>query len=82
MQLFVKVYKNKYTDSLETLYTTSVVTAIEGVETAYVAMANKANKDIMRELELYNDEVDAAKDGDLGHRYAGGIGRYIPKSYR
>ncbi len=65
MQLFVKVYKNKYIDSLETLYTTSVVTAIEGVETAYVAMANQINKDIMREIELYNDEIDAATDGDL-----------------
>ena len=65
MQLFVKVYKNKYVDSLETLYITSVVTAIEGVETAYVAMATQGNKEIIRLLELYNEEIDEAKDGDL-----------------
>lgn len=65
MQLFVEVYKNKYIDSLETLYTTSVVTDIEGVDTAYVAMATQANKGIMKELELYDDEIKAAKDSDL-----------------
>lgn len=65
MKLFIKVYKNRYIDSLETLYKTSILSGIEGVETAYVAMATKTNKEIMKDIKLSNSELEAAEENDL-----------------
>ena len=41
----VKIEKNKYVDSLETLFTTGVLNDQKGIEIGYVNMANKAMKE-------------------------------------
>ncbi len=51
MAIYVKVEKNRYVDSLQTLFTTALLNDREGIEIGYVNMANTAFKEVLRKEE-------------------------------
>lgn len=65
MAVFSEIRSNQYFDSIQTLYTTSVLLEIEGVEKAYVSMGTQVGKDVLRDLDMINDEINNASESDL-----------------
>ena len=61
----VKIEKNKYVDSLETLFTTGVLNDQKGIEIGYVNMANKALKEALKTEGILTPEIDALSDSDF-----------------
>ena len=61
----VKIEKNKYVDSLETLFTTGVLNEQEGIEIGYVNMANKALKDALKSEGMLTPEIEVLSDSDF-----------------
>ena len=61
----VKIEKNKYVDSLETLFTTGVLNDQKGIEIGYVNMANKAMKEALKAEEMLTPEIEALSDSDF-----------------
>lgn len=64
MQVFVKIQKNRYIDSLETLQQTAVLNEQEGIETGYVGMATAVFKEVIEEIGLSTDEIQACSEAD------------------
>ncbi|MGH0051866.1 MAG: hypothetical protein ACQ5SW_00560 [Sphaerochaetaceae bacterium] len=65
MKLFSEIRKNQYFDSIQTLYATSVLSDMEGVEKAYVSMGTKAGKDVLKDLEMIDEAISSASESDL-----------------
>lgn len=65
MKLFSEVKKNQYFDSIQTLYATSVLSDMDGVEKAYVSMGTQAGKDVLRDLDMIDDAIGNASESDL-----------------
>ena len=61
----VKIEKNKYVDSLETLFTTGVLNDQKGIEVGYVNMANKALKDALKAEGMLTPEIEVLSDSDF-----------------
>ncbi len=64
MELFVKIEKGTYVDSLETLFSSTVFNEQPGIETGNIGMATGMFKDICRELGLWNDDFAGCGEGD------------------
>ncbi len=65
MQVFFKIDKNRYVDSLETLYMTAVLNSQEGVEVGFAAMAKASLKSDLAKNGMLTDEVQALKESDF-----------------
>lgn len=55
MENFIKIKKNTYVDSLESLAESSVLNEQPGVEIGYAGMATKAFLDILAEIGLLTE---------------------------
>ena len=64
MELFARIEKGKYIDSLETLFSATVFNEQPGIETGNIGMATDSFKDISKELGLLTDEIAALSEGD------------------
>jgi succinyl-CoA synthetase alpha subunit len=65
MDIFFLVRKNKYIDSLATLFTNSLMMECDGIKTVFAGMATDNNKKTMTELGLMNGEIASAGENDL-----------------
>ena len=59
------VKKNTYVDSVSLMSISTKANQIEGVTQAFVAMGTPMNKEVLANLDLLTDELDAATGGDL-----------------
>ncbi|MBQ5986488.1 MAG: FdrA family protein [Clostridia bacterium] len=64
MELFVKIEKGRYVDSLETLFSSTVFNEQPGIETGNIGMATDAFKDVNKELGLLTPEIATLSEGD------------------
>ncbi len=64
MEIFVKVEKNHYIDSLETLSETAVFNDQPGIETGYIGMATAAFLEVVQEIGLATPEVLSCSEAD------------------
>ena len=62
--IFVKIEKNRYIDSLETLSETAFMNEQPGVRTAFVGMANDTFKEVTAEIGLSSPEITACSEAD------------------
>ncbi len=65
MAIYVKIDKNRYVDSLQTLFTTAFLNDQEGIEIGYVNMANRAFKEVLRAEGMLLAEIDTLSDADF-----------------
>lgn len=65
MELYTKLFKGKYMDSLETLYRSSMLSQQEGIEHGFVGMANEAFKLVLSQYGYYTETLKQAHDEDL-----------------
>lgn len=65
MELFSIVRKNTYMDSLACLFAMSTMMDCEGIESAYVCMATKNNRQSLEDLGLVDEAVSRAREDDL-----------------
>ncbi len=65
MPQFIKVDENSYIDSMETMFATSLMLNIAGIQTVYVGMAIPSNKDVLAQLGFKSELIDAAQPNDL-----------------
>lgn len=65
MAVFTKISKNRYVDSLDTLYMTSVLNEQEGVEVGYMGMVTDAFKKGLEKEGMLSDEVSCLKESDF-----------------
>lgn len=64
MKVYAQIKKGKYIDSLETLFSSSVLNEQPGVDVGYVGMATASFKDILAEIGLMTEEIDGCGDND------------------
>ena len=62
--IFVKIEKNRYIDSLETLSETAFMNEQPGVRTAFVGMATDTFKEVTAEIGLSSPEISACSEAD------------------
>lgn len=65
MENFIRIKKNTYVDSLESLAESSVLNEQPGVEIGYAGMATKAFLDILAEIGLLTEEAAACGPNDF-----------------
>ncbi|NMA66224.1 MAG: FdrA family protein [Clostridiaceae bacterium] len=65
METVVKVYPNRYYDSVQLMFTTSAIKKKPGIRTALVAMATQANKDIFKDIGMDTDSIQNAGPNDM-----------------
>ena len=65
MSVFIRIEKDRYIDSLETLFSSSVLVEQEGVNSGYVGIGSKAFRDTAAEEGLSCPELASATDNDL-----------------
>lgn len=65
MESIIKVYPNRYYDSVQLMYITSAMKKKEHVDTAFVAMGTQANKEIFCDLGMDGSAVGAAGPNDM-----------------
>jgi FdrA protein len=65
MESVIKVYPNRYYDSVQLMFITSAIKKKQGVETALVAMGTPANKEIFSDLGMNNSSVNNAGPNDM-----------------
>ncbi|MFD7292943.1 acyl-CoA synthetase FdrA [Streptomyces sp. NPDC059897] len=59
------IKKNTYFDSVSLMSISTKANQLDGVEQAFVAMATEKNKEVLGNLDLLTDELEAAGNGDL-----------------
>ncbi len=64
MSVFAKIEKGKYIDSLETLFSSSVLNEQPGISAGYIGMGTEAFKAVASDLGLMTEAVAACGDGD------------------
>ncbi len=64
MNIFVKIERNHYIDSLETLSQTAVFNDQPGIDTGYIGMATPAFLEVVQEIGLAAPEVLACSEAD------------------
>lgn len=65
MSVFIKIEKGRYIDSLETLFSTSVLADQPGISNGFVGVATNAFKDTVISSGLNTPELDRATGNDL-----------------
>ena len=65
MALSVKILENRYIDSVSLMAMSTQANEIEGVDEVIIAMATEMNKEVMKNVGLYNDEIKNASSSDL-----------------
>lgn len=65
MALSVKILKNRYIDSVSLMALSTKANQIEGVEEVIIAMATEMNKEVMQNVNLYNEAIANAETSDL-----------------
>ncbi|QIK84327.1 acyl-CoA synthetase FdrA [Sanguibacter sp. HDW7] len=65
MTIHRSVRKNTYVDSVSLMSISTKANQIDGVTQAFVAMGTAMNKEVLANLELLTDELEAATGGDL-----------------
>lgn len=65
MELFTKIHKNRYIDSLETLQETAALNEQPGIETGYIGMATAVFREVVEEIGLSTPEIQACTDADF-----------------
>lgn len=65
MALSVKVLENRYVDSVSLMAMSTQANEIDGVEEVIIAMATDMNKEVMKNVNLFDDEVANASSSDL-----------------
>lgn len=63
--LCVKIEKNKYVDSLETLFTTGVLNDQKGIDIGFVNMASKVFKETLKTEGMLTPEIENLSDSDF-----------------
>ena len=59
MEVFVKIERGRYVDSLETLLASSVLNEQLGIEMGCAGMATDPGKDVLESVGLLTDELKA-----------------------
>ena len=65
MILSTKILKNRYVDSVSLMALSNRASKIEGVSEVIIAMATEMNKEVMKNVGLFNDEIKSATTSDL-----------------
>lgn len=65
MSIFVKIEKNNYIDSLETLYATTLLNEQEGIVMGNIGMCNRTFLDVLEEIGLMTPEIEACTENDF-----------------
>lgn len=65
MASVIKVFPNRYYDSVQLMFITSSIKKMEGVKTAFIAMGTQANKDIFIDIGMNSDEIREASANDM-----------------
>lgn len=65
MEAVIKVYQNRYYDSVQLMFITSALKKKQGVETVLVAMGTQTNREIFKDLGLGTDSIANAGPNDL-----------------
>lgn len=65
MESMIKVYSNRYYDSVQLMFITSAIKKKQGIEIALVAMGTQANKEIFNDLGLNDSSVINAGPNDM-----------------
>ncbi|MBQ5391184.1 MAG: hypothetical protein IIU44_02320, partial [Spirochaetales bacterium] len=65
MKVYSKIDRNRYVDSLETLFMTAVINSQEGVEVGFAAMAKASLKSDLAKNDMLTDEINALKESDF-----------------
>lgn len=65
MPQFIRVEENCYIDSMETMFATSLMLGVPGIQTVYVGMGVQMNKDVLAQLGFNSPLIDAARTNDL-----------------
>lgn len=63
--VYTRIKNNSYYDSINLMLLTNAVNNTEGVKSAQVMMGTSANKDLLKDAGLYNDEVENAAPNDM-----------------
>ena len=64
MSVYVKIEKNRYIDSLETLFATTVLNEQPGIEMGYIGMCNSTFRDVITDIGLMTDEIAACSENE------------------
>lgn len=65
MNLVVKVIQNRYIDSVSLMALSTKANQIEAIEQVIIAMATDMNKEVMKNVGLFNEVVEKAESSDL-----------------
>ncbi|MCR4676016.1 MAG: hypothetical protein K5634_02160, partial [Sphaerochaetaceae bacterium] len=65
MAVFTRIEKNRYADSLETLYMTSVLNNLEGIEMGFAGMAKPSMKSDLEKNGMLTEELSSLKESDF-----------------
>ena len=57
MSTFVKIEKNIYIDSLETLFATTVLNDQPGINMGYIGMCNSTFRSVIEDIGLMTSEI-------------------------
>jgi succinyl-CoA synthetase alpha subunit len=63
--IFTHIRKNRYHDSINLTILTKAVNTTEGVDQAQVVLGTEANKEVLKEAGLYNEDVEKAGPNDM-----------------
>lgn len=64
MSVYVKIEKNRYIDSLETLFATTVLNEQPGIAMGYIGMCNNTFRDVITDIGLMTEEIAACTESD------------------
>jgi len=65
MNICTRIEKNRYVDSLDTLFMMSVLNEQEGIEVAFASLASDSFKETIKAENLLTDEIRALKGSDF-----------------
>ncbi|NCB71150.1 MAG: FdrA family protein [Clostridia bacterium] len=65
MSIYVRIEKNRYIDSLDTLSMTAVLNEMDGITTGLIGMANKVFKGMASEMGFNTEEIIEAGESDF-----------------
>jgi len=67
----IQIYKNSYYDSVTLMSISADIKSLEGIDNAVISMATDMNKDLLKKVDLYIDDVDGCNSNDLviAYRY-------------
>lgn len=65
MTISIKIQPNTYIDSVSLMALSTKANQIAGVDQAIIAMATEMNKEVMKNVGLYTDEIAQAQTSDL-----------------